>query len=89
MSRYVLSRNPPDGWDRICDSGDRLFPSTAWQQLLEDGFGCVTVYAWDASQHSGATFSLFRAGPFRVAYLGFPVGAFLGDAADYADLLAS
>lgn len=89
MSRYVLSTHAPDGWEEACDVGRRLFPSTAWQRLVEAGFGCDTAYAWDSDRQSGATFSIFRAGPFRVAYLGFPVGAVLGDDADYLELVRS
>jgi len=89
MSRYVMSMQPPDGWDQACEAGGRLFPSTAWQRLLEDSFDCMTVYAWDAERQGGAAISIFRAGPFRVAYLGFPVGAFLGGVADYAGLVSN
>ena len=49
----------------------------------------MTAYAWDDDQQRGAAFSIFKAGPFRVAYLGFPLGAFIGSIVDYDGLLSS
>lgn len=87
MSLYLFSNNPPEGWHKACKEAGRLFHTPDWQHLLESSFGCRSVYAWDKGRRSGAAFSVFKAGPFRVAYLGFPVGSFLGQPGSYAELL--
>ena len=80
MGSLALSNRAPGDWDANCDAGRYLFHSTAWQTLLNESFGSTTVYAWGSSSGSGAAMTLFRAGPFHVAYAGFPVGAFMGSA---------
>ena len=87
MTVYSLSHNPPRWWDEACSSGRHLFGSTAWQNMLNDSFSARTVYAWDETRASGAAFTLFRAGPFNVAYQGFPLGSVLGEALDYQALI--
>jgi hypothetical protein len=89
LSLYLFSNNPPEGWHKACKEAGRLFHTPGWQHLLETSFGCRTVYAWDEIRGGGAAFSIFNAGPFRVAYLGFPVGSFLGQSGSYAGLLQS
>lgn len=53
-----------------------IFSSGPWQHLLEKSFGCRTIYA--VGNSGGFAISAFRAGPFRVGYLGFPLGAGVG-----------
>ncbi len=71
----------------MCEQEGSLFHSTDWQSLLAKGFGSETVYAWESNEKCGAAFTLFRAGPFRIAYLGFPFGGLIGDLALGNDLL--
>lgn len=71
----------------MCDREGSLFHSTDWQSLLTNGFGSEAVYAWESQGKCGAAITLFRAGPFRIGYLGFPFGGMLGDTALVNDLL--
>lgn len=89
MSGYTFSETPPTHWDATCERTAALFHSRDWQTLLEQSFGCQSLYAWNAESGSGAALSVFTAGPFHIAYLGFPVGGMLGNAlTDDASLLA-
>jgi hypothetical protein len=80
VSGYTFSETPPSQWDATCERTGALFHSRDWQTLLEHSFGCRPLYAWDAESGPGAALSVFKAGPFHIAYLGFPVGGMLGDA---------
>lgn len=79
MSGFTFSEAPPSHWDATCERSAALFHSRSWQGLLEQGFGCQTIYAWNEESESGAALSVFKAGPFDIAYLGFPVGGMLGN----------
>jgi len=76
----------PSGWSGLCAQGDALFQSEDWQSLLERSFPCSSIYFLDDTSH-GATITQFRAGPFRVGYLGFPVGGMVGGGALTLDFL--
>ena len=77
MSDYDYSLDAPRDWHQRCDESNALFDSQTWQDLLARSFGCRTIYVW--GDDVGAAFSIFSAGPFKLGYLGFPVGACLGD----------
>ena len=80
MSSYSFNKDAPPQWDVVCQSGGALFHSRQWQALLEHSFACQTLYGWNADTESGAAITVFRAGPFKVGYLGFPVGGMVGNA---------
>lgn len=64
----------PPWWMDICRQENNLFYSSEWLNLLQDSFGTQTVYVWDKQSLMGFAISVFRAGPFRIGYAGFPVG---------------
>ena len=68
---------PPSGWEETCLSRGSLFHSLTWQQLLARSFGSQTIYVWDSAMADGMAVTVFPAGPFRVGYVGFPVGGSL------------
>lgn len=70
----ILDSTPPSCWDSLVSSGGYLSHGADWQRLLENGLGCRSMYAWDERSRNGLALSIFKAGPFRVAYVGFPVG---------------
>jgi hypothetical protein len=78
MAAYSLNLEPPECWDEHCSSCNALFHSRAWQALLEEAFPCQTVYGWNPDAFTGMALTNFRAGPFRIGYLGFPVGGLIG-----------
>ena len=85
MSRFEFHAEPPDGWEIACRESGSVFGSADWQGLLEESFGCDSIYAWNG--RDGAAISVFKAGPFSVAYLGFPAGSSLGDPAAQLELV--
>ena len=89
MVSMAISNQAPSDWDVNCGDGRYLFHSKAWQTLLNESFGSTTAYAWDRQRNSGGAMTLFRAGPFHVAYTGFPVGAFIGDAPSASSVVDS
>jgi hypothetical protein len=78
---------PPEQWNSHCAAHNALFHSQAWQNLLEQAFGCHTLYGWCPESNTGAAITGFKAGPFRIGYLGFPVGGLIGPASLDRDLL--
>ena len=72
MTGFDLSTSRPDAWDRLDRASDALFGTGPWLDLLEQSFGCRTLFATDGSD--GIAISVFRGGPFKVGYLGFPIG---------------
>lgn len=78
MSGVAFSRHPPPKWDAACLRAGALFHTRGWQSLLERSFGCRSQYAWSEAIQTGAALTQFRAGPFRLGYLGFPVGGVIG-----------
>ena len=78
MSDYVFTLTPPQYWDSLCLESDDLFNRVEWHNVLSRGFGCETIYGWDRENRSGMSITIFKAGPFKVGYIGFPVGGMLG-----------
>lgn len=74
VSTLCYSATPPADWPERCAAGGSLFHSTDWQDVLQRGFRCQPLYLWDEGGGSAFALSVFRAGPFRLGYLGFPVG---------------
>lgn len=77
MTSLRVSGTPPPGWDHWCQASEAVFGSENWQGLLERSFNCRTLYFSDDS--GGFAVSVFRGGPFRIGYLGFPVGGVIGN----------
>lgn len=78
MTNFVFSKIPPEKWPLICERQRDLFHSIEWQELLKRSFDVDTIYGWDAETESGISITVFRAGPFRIGYVGFPVGGTIG-----------
>lgn len=74
MRNFNASLNPPAWWDEECKKHNNLFQSEEWQNIITSSFNAKTLYIWDNEQRDGATVTIFKAGPFRVGYIGFPVG---------------
>lgn len=77
MSLFQFSPDPPAHWAQHCAEHRALFHTSAWQRVIEAAFGSVSIYGWHAAARIGLAISEFRAGPFRIGYLGFPVGGVL------------
>lgn len=78
MSNFQFFPEPPPIWDGFCASQRALFHSPAWQKLIDTALGSASIYGWDENNESGAAINIFKAGVFRIGYLGFPVGGLIG-----------
>jgi len=76
MTRLNVSTSQPQEWIELSRESDALFGTRPWQMLLERSFGCRTIYVYNKA--TGFAISVFRAGPFKIGYLGFPVGGGIG-----------
>jgi len=87
MTRWSAETSMPPDWPRVCRQENYLFHSPEWMKLLERSFGCSSIYATDHETQLAAGISIFRAGPFRVGYVGFPVGGLIGEGSLSGDVL--
>ena len=79
MTDFQFSTSRPDHWESLCQESGALFSSGAWLELLERSFNCQILYA--SNDNQGFAVPVFRGGPFRIGYLGFPVGGGVGKVA--------
>ena len=86
MTHYQFQNSIPDRWDDLCNRNDAVFGTTSWQSFLESSFRCRTIYGTNDEQ--GVAITVFKAGPFEVGYLGFPVGIAIGQPMDLSALLS-
>jgi hypothetical protein len=89
VNSWTASATVPQAWSDICADSDALFHSEKWLALLEKSFSCSSLYCLDERQPRGAGITQFRAGPFRIGYVGFPVGGLLGGGGPDRDFLES
>lgn len=82
-----FSTSPPPDWQAWCEASGDLFNSSAWNRVLNRGFRIRTLYVWCSDRQSSCSVTVFRAGPFALGYLGFPVGGGLGGGVVDRDLL--
>ena len=87
MSGVSISSTPPAGWSTLCESEKLLFHTNAWLELLESSLNAQTQYFWDDGTQCGGAVSSFSAGPFRLGYLGFPIGGVVGNGRITEELL--
>ena len=85
MSDRSMILMPAEKWQLRCNQQNLFFSGSDWFDLLESAFAARTACFWSESGGFGATISVFPAGPFHVAYLGFPVGGLVGDDAPGVD----
>lgn len=78
MSGWQVSQSMPPGIAAVSEAQKGLFQSESWMSILDRGLGCSSVYVSNDEQEIGAGISRFRAGPFSIGYLGFPVGGIVG-----------
>jgi len=78
VGSWSVTSTVPRAWSEVCDQSNALFHSEDWLALLERSFGCDSLYFMRDDHRQAAGISQFRAGPFRIGYLGFPVGGVVG-----------
>lgn len=89
MSNFIFSTEPPLCWQDLCKKQGNLFHSLEWQTLLKQSFSTNIIYGWNAEIDTGIAITIFKVGPFRIGYIGFPVGGILGEQLlDNIDIMA-
>lgn len=83
---FQWSNSPPLGWKNTCAVSGNLFQHPEWQNVLHRGFDSETYYVWNLVEQLSFTITVFKAGPFRVGYMGFPVAGTLRGSATHSDL---
>lgn len=87
MNRFVFSDEAPKQWGELCSNSGDFFNTTEWQGLLTRGFSSKTCYGLNEETGAAFTITLFKAGPFNVGYVGFPVGGTVGDDPMTSDMI--
>ena len=87
MSSILFSTKCPSWWRYVCKHGKYIFSDAAWQNHLHMSFKCETLYCLDENNKAGMVVSVYKVGPFRVGYVGFPVGEIIGDQKFLNDVL--
>ncbi len=77
-SSWICSPLPPPNWSEICRAHGSLFHSVEWQSLLANAFGSSPLYCWNSRVNIFLAVTVFRIGPFRIGYIGFPSSRIIG-----------
>lgn len=91
MRTWDISSQPSAAQEQWAFERHLLFATRQWAHVLE-GLGCATVFAWHRTLASGVVVPIFRRGPLRIAFLGFPIAGegFVGlDDAQFEELQQS
>ncbi|MGH8646203.1 MAG: GNAT family N-acetyltransferase [Gammaproteobacteria bacterium] len=70
----VPPRLTPPGWKAMVNKRNSLFFDDPWQQLLTRSLGCRPIYFLDCDGQDGFIVQVFHKGPFRIGYVGYPIG---------------
>ena len=89
MNSIKIADSKPAFWDAECNAQGAFFCSHDWVQLLERAFACKTLYVCNQDRSLLETIYVFKAGPFKVAYISFPAGPTSPNAAALENLLTS
>ncbi len=73
MNQLHFTLTPPKNWHQDCATQSNLFQSQDWQMVLHQGFKTQAIYGWNPSNQTKMVITLFKAGPFKIGYLEFPV----------------
>lgn len=83
----VFTDKPPKLWGELCSQQGDLFNTPQWHAVLSKGFGSDALYGWNEASSTGVSITVFKAGPFRIGYLGFPVGGTVGNGTIRPDMI--
>lgn len=87
MNKFVFTQEPPSYWSELCSQQGDLFNTPQWHTVLSKGFGSDALYGWNEASSTGVSITVFKAGPFRIGYLGFPVGGAMGNGTITPDVI--
>lgn len=75
---FIFTNKPSSHWYERCHNHGDLFNTPKWHEALTKGLGGRIIYGWDEASSTGLSITVFKAGPFKIGYLGFPVGGTVG-----------
>ena len=73
MAEWDISKSAAGRAEAWARESGAYFTSASWAHVL-GGLGCSSYQVWCDSTGSGGLLPVFRKGPFRAGFLGFPVG---------------
>jgi hypothetical protein len=74
-SGISIHTSPPTAYTDWVNTSGAFFDGEIWGDVLQAGFGSQRWYLWDADHALGQALTVFRKGPLRIGYLGFPICA--------------
>ncbi|MCA9972964.1 MAG: GNAT family N-acetyltransferase [Anaerolineales bacterium] len=75
--QWQVFTEPPPSWEAMCQAERSLFHTPAWQSLLKRSLRASPLFVMQSDGAAAFAVTVFSAGPFRVGYVGFPVGGML------------
>jgi hypothetical protein len=75
QDEIALYRDPPNAYLDWVRTKGAYFEGPDWGRTLQAGLKTQRLYLWDGRLQTGRALTVFRKGPARMAYLGFPVCA--------------
>lgn len=79
-SSWQIYCEPPSFWTGLCLQANSIFHTPAWQAMLKRAFSVQPLYLYQPEAEIAWAVTVFKAGPFRVGYVGFPAGQALNGA---------
>lgn len=72
MNPWEVTQGPQPKQSEWARQQGYLFSTAEWGHVLE-GLGCRVLFAWNKQLAAGVVVPIFMRGPFKVAFLGFPI----------------
>ncbi|GIT82895.1 hypothetical protein DSM16313_06770 [Acinetobacter seohaensis] len=67
-----VSNTPSSDYQSWQKETNSYFDGERWGQVLHKGFNTERYYLWDSKNKTGLSLTIFKKGPFRMGFLGFP-----------------
>lgn len=81
MNQCRISLMPDESYLAACEESGNLFHAPDWLNVFKIAFNSNNVFIWNPGKKDGFSLTVMKAGPFRVGYIGYPVGGTIRDPA--------
>lgn len=72
VDKIRITERPCRDYNTWLEMKKSYFNGTEWGEVLLSGFNAKRFYIWDGEIEAGTALTIFKRGPFRMGYLGFP-----------------
>ncbi len=72
-NEFDITSSPTSEYYSWLEKTNTFFDGPTWGAVLIDGFDVKRYYIWDKTYTTGRALTVFKKGPFKVGYLGFPI----------------